>query len=201
MKIINIAIVNDSSLWKQIVLNELIKVKELRVQFTSEWSPEVLQKIKKVLPDYILLDTGNRDNCIDICNLVKVTFPSTPIIVLGMSQCSTNSDMLFFRSIGIKAYINKYNISSLCPVIRKIMGIDRSGYNFEPLSIDEMKLLQLVCRKLTNYSISQELNKSEKTIEKNLKLLSEKLGIENSKLALFEFAVKFGFWNVHSVEV
>ncbi len=197
MKRFNFAIIEDSGLWRLLISNELNKAREFHITLTCEWGECFLDTYKKHRIDFIMLDINlPGESGIVLSKRIQSECPDIPIIVLTSS--SNHSDISYFHSIGVVAYIHKSNINNLCQILRRITGLDKNTYRFEPLQQTEIQLIHLVCQRYKNNEIADIINKSEKTVEKNLRNLCEKVDIDNSKLAIFEFAVKHGYWNVHA---
>jgi DNA-binding NarL/FixJ family response regulator len=98
-------------------------------------------------------------------------------------------------SIGVKAYINKIRYKELGGDLYNLLGISQpnSTFNLKPLTIDEIKLIELVVIGKTNAEIANEFNTVEKNIEYRLKKLCDRLSVPNSKLKIVEFAVRYGY--------
>lgn len=199
MKKINFAIIEDEPSWRHLIQRELSKYPEFEIALTCSWGNTFFEEYKKVKLDYILLDLSlPGETGIVIANRLMMESPQLPIIVFTSSN--NHSDITYFHSMGIKAFIHKSNICCLGGILKQITGASKNSGHLKPLDINDIKLLMLVCRKLTNYQIAEELNKSEKTVEKKLQSLCERLGLVNNRLYLFEYAIKNGYWNVHYSE-
>jgi DNA-binding NarL/FixJ family response regulator len=197
MDCLNIAVIEDSSLWRVLIEHYLGKSKDFRIVLTCEIGDCFLEKFNRHKVDYILLDVHlPGESGIILSKRLQEICPHIPIVVFTSSNHP--ADISYFRSIGVKGYIHKSNIMHLASILKKITTTRKTCFNFGMLESHEMQLMNLVCQKLTNTQIAEAINKSEKTVEKNLKSLCQKLAIANSKIALFEFAVQHGYWNVHT---
>ncbi|AMS27841.1 hypothetical protein AEM51_13240 [Bacteroidetes bacterium UKL13-3] len=200
MNTTRIALIEDSSLWRKLIENELHKSNGFDIVLYCEWGEAFMQQYQSHTLDLILLDISlPGSDGYSVFQQIRSLLPNIPVIVFTSSI--NNFDIGRFTSTDIAAYINKCRIHTLHHDLKVVMKLkQKKGYGFKTLRDDDLEILQLICRKLTNEQIGEQLHIDSKTVENRINKLCDQLGIEHKKMTIFEFCVQYGFWNTWQVE-
>jgi len=174
---------------------------------------ELLEKIRKVQPDIILMDISLPDiSGIELTKTLNREFPSVRILILSMY---TNEDFVFNAiKAGAKGYLPKntsrrelldaigaiydgqeFFSDSISKVILKsflrqaTQPESASEKRQQPLTKREQEILKLFAEGLNNKEISTKLNISIRTVESHKNHIINKLGLK-STVEMVKFAIR-----------
>jgi DNA-binding NarL/FixJ family response regulator len=208
-----IFIVDDHPLIRQ-GLTKLIE-REDDFNFSGEASDaqEALQKIKKSLPDLVIVDINLKGSSgLDLTTSLISLYPKILILIISMHEETLYVDRVL--KAGAKGYLMKEEATThVVTAIRKVMsgevylsehmketflnrmlagGNPSGGSSPQSLSNRELEVLQLVGQGLSTREISKMLHISIKTVDSHYAKIKIKLNLKNAN-ALIQYAVKWTF--------
>jgi DNA-binding NarL/FixJ family response regulator len=192
---LKIALIEDYSEWHFMIDAVLKNGNNFSVDLTCLWGEDFFERINNHHIDLVLLDISlPGTNGFEVAKRIINEHPKLPVIIFTSSYNA--SDFCSFYNSGIKAYLNKSRLIYLNDDLLKIMGmIDSFGYNFKPFTYQDIELVEMVCKKMTNREIAEQTKTTSKNIENRLARFCDSVKINHTRLDIFEFAVKYGFWN------
>jgi DNA-binding NarL/FixJ family response regulator len=215
-KRINLAIVHDHVLFRKALRNYLSEQKDLHVSIHASDMVELLNKLKDVSVDVLLIDIMLPDvNCKEVLNTIMHEYPEIKVLVLSMStDMDVISDLLDF---GIYGYLSKADepedllqaiaAASENRIYRnrqftealywKKQNNNRSYAGKAIVSLDdrEKKILKLIWEEKSNKEIAGELFLGIRSIEKIRQDIKEKIGAK-SIVGILKYAI-----NEHLIRV
>lgn len=209
---INILIADDHKVFREGIISILEDVADITVIAEAGDGREVLERLKQVQPDVILMDITMGDtNGIDTTKLVKAAYPN--IKVLALSMHSESGYIVKMLEVGASGYLlkdaGKEEMENAIRVIAKgntyysqqVSSIivqhltnpnkpkeDKGGV---PLTKREKEVLKLIADEYSNPEIAKELFISIRTVDTHRRNLLEKLQAKNTA-GLVKYAIKFG---------
>ena len=125
---------------------------------------------------------------IDVAIRIKKELPEMPIIVFTSSR--NRKDRLDFEKIGVNYYISKNRFRELHDDLKVIMGLNNSKFKHRLLPVPPkyLSFIELVCDGKTNIEIADSFSINEKNVEYRQKTICDYYQLDNSKLALVDFA-------------
>jgi len=181
-----IAVVDDHALFREGLVSLLKEYEEFDIVFQASDGKELLDGLKKVKPDIVLLDIQMPVmDGIETTVQIKKKYPSIKIIILTMH----NEEGLIFDLMGKGAngflpkdrsvefvvdaihsvldkgyYYNEAVTKAVISGVRNNSSIKRSFYQ-TPLSEREIDIVKLICKQHTSREIGEILNLSSRTVE------------------------------------
>lgn len=208
-KSINLAIVDDHTLFRKI-LTDYISVKpDLNVVIQSPDVPELLTKLTDTHVDILVMDLFMPEiNGVDAVKIIKTRYPDIKILILSMcSDMNLLSDLLDLGVYGILSKADEPDellraINSICEhriyrsdLFTEVMYWSKqTGITTQPdmsgvtLNDREKKILELLWDEKSNKEIAGELFLSVRSIEKMRQAMKEKLGIKTT-VGLLKYAI------------
>jgi len=209
---IKVLIADDHQLFREGLVNLLSNVDDIEVIAQAENGKETIEKVKKLIPDVVLIDIGMPlMNGIEATRILKKEFQELKIIAVSM-----HSDRQFVKGIleaGADGYLLKnctYRqlIDAVHSVVSgkkylsdEITGMIIQGY-LEPSEFDdegnvdlsdrEIEILKLYAEGKTTREISEKLFISIKTVGTHKQHIFDKLNF-SSNADIFKYALKRGW--------
>jgi DNA-binding NarL/FixJ family response regulator len=206
---VNLAIVDDHSLFRKTIKNYLSGQKEINVVVQASNMVELLTDLRGPSVEILLMDIFMPGlSGIEALKTLQTEYPALKIIVLSMNMnIELICEMLDF---GIHGYVCKVSepeelIEAIHTVAtgricrnrwftaalywKKQNGVETNG-NLSPanLSEREKKFLQLLWEEKSNKEIAHELFLGVKSIEKIKQNLKEKIGVK-STIGLLKYSI------------
>jgi DNA-binding NarL/FixJ family response regulator len=209
--IINVAITDDHVLFRQWVKTSKGMKKEIKIMFEADNGMQLLNTLKHMQPDVILLDVSMpiMDGIATLPE-VKKLYPHIKVIMLTMHDESTMIAKLM--ELGANSYLTKNSDSEL--IYEAIKTCHEQEYFFNALTnralIDELKMkrqgegayaqdaklndkeitvLKLMCEEKSTKEIADIVDLSPRTVEAIRDKLKSKIGAR-STAGLILYAVK-----------
>lgn len=206
-KKINIAIVDDHKILRKGLVSLLDNHKSVKVLFDASNGAELLEKLKSVKPDVILLDLEmpvmSGDEAFE---RLKQLYPGIRIIIV--SATFRSAIITDYVKKGVNSFLNKdCNIDEMVDVIKKVY---EHGTFFdskvsqilakaisEPKPVDneikfsdvELGILKLIGQGLTSKEIAGKLHLNQRTVEWHRSQMMRRINTKSSA-ALIAYAVK-----------
>ncbi|AYL96142.1 response regulator transcription factor [Mucilaginibacter celer] len=206
---IQIAIVDNHTLFRQGMASLLGDFKEVKILFDAENGEDMIGKLKKFpLPDMILMDiTMPVMNGYEATAWLQQTHPS--VKVLALSMFDDDKPIINMLKSGAVGYMLKE--SKIRDVVFALETIRKHGYYLNELvsgkllhtmqnknaqvdkskepTVNELRFLKLSCSELTYKEIAEEMNLSPHTIDNYRESLFQKFGLK-SRTGMVLFAIK-----------
>lgn len=189
----------------------LRKQNELELIAEAEGGKQLIELVKKFLPDIIFLDIQMPDlNGIEACKIIKELFPDIGVIALSMF----NEDHLIVEMLeaGARGYLLKntytaevveaakavyqgetYYCRSTSTKLTNMIADSRfNPYRHKPkikLTPRELEIIKLLYQEYSNKEIANVLNLSIRTVESYRENIQEKIGAKNS-VGIIIYALK-----------
>lgn len=209
---IRVIVADDHKVFRDGIESILEDVDNIEVIGQAEDGREVLEKLKSVEPDVILMDISmGGANGIETTELVKKAYPQ--IHVLALSMHDETDYIIKMLDAGASGYLLKdagsdEMIKAIKTVAKgeKYYGQQVSAALIEhmtaagkkkekrsniPLTNRETEVLQLITNEFTNPEIAEKLFISIRTVDTHRRNLLEKLGVKNTA-GLVKYALKNG---------
>lgn len=177
-------------------------------------SEEALKKIKKNIPDLVIVDINLKGSSgIELSSTLLTLYPKMLILIISMHDESLYVERVL--KIGVKGYLMKEEATThVVSAIRKILngeiylsdsiresfvnkvissgknGRTASATSPENLTNRELEVLQLIGQGLITRQISKTLHISVKTVDSHYANIKLKLDLKNSH-ELIQYAVKW----------
>lgn len=181
-----IAIVDDHALFREGIVSLLKEYKEFDIVLQASNGKELLDGLKKVKPQVVLLDIQMPVmDGIETTVQLRKKYPNTKIIILTMH----NEEGLIFDLMGKGAngflpkdrsvefvvdaihavfdkgyYYNEAVTKAVITGVRNNSSVKKSFYQ-SPLSEREIEIVKLICKQHTSREIGEILNLSSRTVE------------------------------------
>ncbi len=215
---IRVIVIEDHPLMRKAVINELSPNADIRVVGSSGRGSELMSLVRDTSPDVVILDLGMAEDTFEPISAVKTLFQNFPdvrlIILTGYN------DRLYIRLLtkaGALGYILKNDDFSM-NLPQAVRAVYRREQFFSPgvlkqlfaddatdsLLPQELAVLRLVAEGLSNESIGERLNLSEKRVRNILTQVYAKLDIHesqgvNARVAIVNKAKDLGLLNQKSL--
>ncbi|RWY45990.1 response regulator transcription factor [Mucilaginibacter gilvus] len=208
---IDIAIVDDHTLFRQGLMGLLTESGRINVVFDASNGADMIQKIgKQALPSVILMDiTMPVMDGYETTKWLKQNHPE--INVLALSMFEEDKPIIEMLKSGAGGYMLKQ--SKVADLVNAIAGINEHAFyinelvsgkllrniqnkqavknNFSDLNSNELRFLELCCSDLTYKQIADQMNLSPHTIDNYRESLFQKFETK-SRTALVISALKNG---------
>lgn len=208
---INIAIVDDHTLFRQGLAGLLTESGRVNIVFDASNGADMIQKIsKQTLPEVILMDiTMPIMDGYESTKWVKQNHPD--INVLALSMFEEDKPIIEMLKSGAGGYMLKQ--SKVADLVNAITGINEHSFyinelvsgkllrniqnkqavknDFSELTANELRFLELCCSDLTYKQIADQMNLSPHTIDNYRESLFQKFETK-SRTALVISALKNG---------
>ncbi|MEZ4843585.1 MAG: response regulator transcription factor [Bacteroidia bacterium] len=208
--LIQIAIVDDHTLFAVTLRDFLNSQPNLEVVFVSNSATDFFYKIKDVstMPSVILVDI-NMPKCdgIELTSMIKKEYPALRILAVSMA-CEEGTVVKALKA-GVNGYILKDSHPEV--LIQAIETVFKGEFysneistlsmlnniNKEELKLNnnEKKLLELVCTELTYKEIADVMCLSPKTIDGYREMLFQKLGV-HSRIGLAMYSIRNKYYSL-----
>jgi DNA-binding NarL/FixJ family response regulator len=208
-KLINLAIVDDHTLFRKTLRNYISEHKNANVVIQSPNIPDLLQKLKDYHVHILLLDLYLPGiSGFDAVKIIKSEYPDIKILVISM--CSDLSLLSDIVDAGVYGIISKADepeevmraIVSVAEqriyrskLLTEVMYWDKQYHakknvskSHLPVSEREREILQLLWEEKSNKEIASSLFLSVRSVEKIRQEMKEKLGVK-STVGLFKYAI------------
>jgi DNA-binding NarL/FixJ family response regulator len=206
---IQIAIVDNHTLFRQGMASLLGDFKEVKILFDAENGEDMIGKLKKFpLPDMILMDiTMPVMNGYEATAWLQKNHPSVKVMALSMFD--DDKPIINMLKNGAVGYMLKE--SKIRDVVFALETIRKHGYYLNELvsgkllhtmqnknpqvdrskepTVNELRFLKLSCSELTYKEIAEEMNLSPHTIDNYRESLFQKFGLK-SRTGMVLFAIK-----------
>ena len=213
MQKIKIIIVDDHKMFRDGIRALLEKEKNIEVVADAKDANELLNILKNITPDVILMDIDmGETNGIDATAEVKRSYPE--INILALSMHGEHNYILKMLEAGATGYIlkNAGKEEMLTAIIsvasgdsyfsrevssRLIEYLNKPQISIKntdkeiPLTNREIEILKLIAQEYSNPEIAEELFISIRTVDTHRRNLIEKLGVKNTA-GLVKFAIRKG---------
>jgi DNA-binding NarL/FixJ family response regulator len=208
-KLINLAIVDDHTLFRKTLKNFISEHKNANVVIQSPNIPDLLQKLKEYHVNILLMDLYLPGiSGFDAIKIIKREYPD--IKILAITMCTDLSLLSDLVDAGIYGIISKADEPEevmraiVCvaeqriyrsKLLTEIMYWDKEyhakkhiGKSHVQLSEREREMLQLLWEEKSNKEIANYLFLSVRSVEKIRQEMKEKLGVK-STVGLFKYAI------------
>lgn len=190
MKLMKLITIEDQDDWQYLIKKTIDKESIFEYVANFKCGDDFFEKYDSVDPvDFIILDICLPiTSGINVAKRIKKEYSQLPIIVFTSSR--NRSDRFEFEEIGVAAYISKRRILSLNDDLQIIFGLKehKSKHRFKPIPYEYINLIEYVCSGLSNEEIAKKLKTKSKHIEYQLKKVCDYFQLDNSKLAIVDFA-------------
>lgn len=213
MNRIRILLADDHTIVREGLRQLLSAQDDMEVVGEAEDGCEVLDKIKLLRPDVILLDIAMpRLSGLDALVLMREAIPDVKVVVLSMHDKENYVQQVL--ALGAMGYVLKASPSS--DILKAIRLASRGEYflssklkadvihayvksseskqslrSYDLLSEREQQVFRLVVQGNSTKQIAELLFVSPKTVEKHRASIMEKLGLHD-RLELLKYAIKIG---------
>lgn len=204
MKTIQVALVDDQTLFLKGLRLILEEYNEINIVIEANSGQEFLNALATIVPDVVLLDLKMPGmDGIEVAERLKDSHPEIRIILLTM-----HDDERFIQhvlSLGANGYLlkneepevlrdainkvmhqdyylNDYVAKALFNNIKKQQPESNTVQQKEPLGLTprEKEILSLICQELTTSEIAEKLFISKRTVEGHRQNLLDKTGVRNT---------------------
>ncbi|MBO9205524.1 MULTISPECIES: response regulator transcription factor [Niastella] len=206
---VNVAIVDDHTLFRKTLKNYLSEQKNINVVIQSPDIPDLLNRLQEARVQVLLLDVFMpKLNGIEAVKVLRQNYPDTKILVLSMC---TDMDLLCeMLELGVYGILSKSDepeellnaIKSLSEhrIYRNKLFTEVMYWNKQiaiktqpetraiSLNIREKEILQLLWEEKSNKEIANHLFLSVRSVEKIRQDMKEKLGLK-STIGLLKYAI------------
>ena len=205
-------IADDHRVFREGMVSILENTGEIKVVAQAQDGKEVMEKLKQVKPELILMDISMGEaGGIETTKLVKVHYPDVKVLVLSMH--SESSYIVKMLEAGASGYLLKdAGSSELINAIKAVAEghtyfssqvsatlVDQLVKGKKPaerkegvqLTKREIEVLRLIAEEYSNSEIAEKLFISIRTVDTHRRNLLEKLGLKNTA-GLVKYAIKHG---------
>lgn len=206
---IQIAIIDNHTLFRQGMISLLDDFKEINILFDAENGEDMISKLKKFpLPEIVLMDiTMPVMDGYKATAWLKENHPAVKVLALSMSD--EDKPIINMLKSGAVGYMLKE--SKIRDVVYAMQNIQKHGYYLnelvsgkllytmqnkntsadksKELTSNELTFLKLSCSELTYRQIADEMNLSPHTIDNYRESLFQKFGLK-SRTGMVLFAIK-----------
>ncbi|MCB0599025.1 MAG: response regulator transcription factor [Lewinellaceae bacterium] len=209
---VEIMIADDHRVFREGMVSILENTGEIKVVAQAQDGKEVMEKLKQVKPELILMDISMGEaGGIETTRLVKEHYPDVRVLVLSMH--SESSYIVKMLEAGASGYLLKdAGSAELINAIKAVAGghtyfssqvsatlVDQLVKGKKPagrkegvtLTRREVEVLRLIAEEFSNSEIADKLFISIRTVDTHRRNLLEKLGVKNTA-GLVKYAIKHG---------
>jgi DNA-binding NarL/FixJ family response regulator len=208
-KSVNLAIVDDHTLFRKAIKNYLSEQKNINVIIQSADIPDLLRKLKGSLVHVLLMDVYMPQSDIhEAVRMVRAQYPDTKILLLSM--CTDMSLLSELLDLGVSGYVSKAEEPE--ELLRAIISLSEqriyrsqlfteimywgkqynnkahAGLAHVSLSEREKEIIRLLWEEKSNKEIADHLFLSVRSVEKIRQDLKEKIGVK-STIGLLKYAI------------
>ena len=203
-----VIVADDYDVIREGIKNILSETPEYEVVAEAATGDEVLEKVERLKPDFLLLDiTMPQKSGLDIIEQLLHISPETKVIIVTMHRAHIYISKAF--KLGVKGYLHKENVvEDLIPALKKVgrgevyVSSQLSQYLIEritnqegdvkkvELTTRENDILRLVVEGMTAKEIAEALFISPRTVENYKNALLKKLGLHKTA-DLIKYAIKY----------
>jgi len=202
---IKLLLADDHLVFREGILSFFDNHQEMEVIAQASNGVEVIQAVKKELPDVIIMDISMPEkDGIETAQELKLEFPALKIIMLTMHETQPFIRQLI--ELGVDGYLLKTTsktelLSAVESVVKgqRFFGEDvqevfMNSFSAEnvatPIQLTkrEKEILQLICEEMNTNEIAEKLFLSSHTVETHRKNLLSKTGVKNVA-GLVKFAI------------
>jgi len=209
---IRVLLADDHKIFREGVRSILKKEKDMEVVGEASNGAEVLERIKQVKVDVIVLDIDiGLPNGIEITEQVSKNHPETKVLILSMMGLhdfviqalekgaigfllkNTGKDEVLtaIRSVSKgDSYFSREVSAILIEQLQKPASSRRKNTDI-PISPREIEVLKLIAQEFSNSEIAEKMYISIRTVDTHRRNLLEKLGAKNTA-GLVKFAIQKG---------
>ncbi len=216
---IKVAIAEDHTVFRQVFVQSLEKVKGIHVVFDVANGSELIAQLRRNPVDVILLDLHMpiMDGKAAL-KVIRAEFPKTRVIILSLQYSDIH--VRKFMRLGARGYLCKDVEYAI--VVEAIREVAEFGYYFydkvspdllaelleentidapiqkmeEELTAREIEIIQLLFEQFTNDEIAASLNISVRTVHNHRINITRKTGARNV-VGVLLFALKHGLLVLH----
>jgi DNA-binding NarL/FixJ family response regulator len=194
---LRVVIADDDYLIREGAAALLAAVDGVEVVATAVDLPGLLAAVDEHDPDVVLTDLrmppGHRDEGIEAARRLRSTHPSTAVVLLSNHLESDLARELFQDGAGGRGYLLKERVSDVEGLQRALTEVARGGTVLDAqvvaglidqrrrplagLSPREREVLDLMARGYTDGAIEAELGLSDRTVDKHVHAVFDKLGL------------------------
>lgn len=207
MKKIRVLLADDHTLVRDGMKTLLQNVNDLFVAGEASDGLEVIQKIKELSPDIVIMDISMpRMTGLEATDVIQREFPKTKVLILTMHENEDYAHQIFksgaagflLKSAEKKEFINairtiykgeKFFTRAMSDVTSK--NFASKTHTSIPITRREKEILRLIVDGLTNQAIAEKLFISPRTVDTHRFNLMQKLDIKNTA-GLVRFAIENG---------
>lgn len=205
-----LALVNHHPVFRHGLAGLLRENGPFEISFEAANGIEALDKLKKIQPDLILMDTEMPlMNGVEATEIIRKNYPGIKILIMvnkdsdsdeqelmnkGCNGCLSKEYSIDIILEGIDTvfknnYFFRGNLSK--SMLKKITGskMSRVVEKKDVLTEREKEILQLICQELNNKEIAGKLSISTRTVERHRENIQLKTGARNT-VGLVMYAVK-----------
>jgi DNA-binding NarL/FixJ family response regulator len=216
---INVAIVDDQSLFRKGIISLIEKLENISVVIEAEDGEDMLEKLSSAgAPVHVALIDINMPgmNGIECMQQIRSEYPGIKNVVLTVHE--EESYISRFVEAGANAYLVKNtNIEEVEAAIRNVVKNDfyfndttmRAMHNYmskkhkspvieKGITPRETEVLKLICAEFTSAEIAEKLFISESTVNGHRNNLLLKIGCKNTA-GLVLFAIKNKIFSIHGL--
>ena len=202
---IRILIADDHPVFRQGLYRAFSESKDLQVVAEAVSGPEIIEKVREVKVDVVLLDiTMNGEWSLDYMKELKDEFPDLPVMVLSFHP-EEHYAMRYIKA-GASGYITKESpVQILIQAVRKVASggrflsadfMEKMAFNFsdpekllhESLSDREFQILCLLVSGHSLTAIAEKLFLSVKTVSAHRSHILQKMKMETNA-DLIQYAI------------
>lgn len=202
---IKLLLADDHLVFREGILSFFENHEEMEVIAQASNGVEVIQEVKKEVPDVIIMDISMPEkDGIETTKQLKAEFPTIKIIMLTMHE--TQPFIRQLLELGVDGYLLKTTSKTelLAAVDSVVKGQRFFGENVQEVFMNsfsaenvvapvqltkrEREILELICDELNTNEIAEKLFLSPHTVETHRKNLLSKTGVKNVA-GLVKFAI------------
>ncbi|MGE5618827.1 MAG: response regulator [Sphingomonadaceae bacterium] len=199
---IRVVIVEDESLYRDLLSFALAQHPRLEVVGSFADGESAVSAVSRLRPDVAMLDIelGGAMNGIQLGLLLRQQLPDLGIVILSNHQDTQFLAAVPQASVAGWSYLLKKSVSDLQALGRAIEGAAAGFVVLDPrlvtgarrggqsplshLTPRQQEILSLIAQGFTNSAIAERLSLAEKTVENQINLLYQQLGIDREDPSL-----------------
>jgi len=209
-----IVLADDHALFRQGVKKILNSAKELEVVAETGDGLELIELLKKISPDMVILDISMPNlRGLEAAREIKIISPAVKVLILTMHKDNAyladaissgaegyllkeDADTELFSAIATLRnggrYISPLLSGDIAHELIQASHKEKSTWPSDPLTIREREILKLVAEGISNRGIADLLYISIRTVEHHRANIMKKLNIKNTA-NLIKYAVRMGY--------
>jgi DNA-binding NarL/FixJ family response regulator len=215
MERIKVLIADDHKIIRVGLRGILDKTNEVEVVAESEDGTQVLEILKSIVTDVVLMDIDmGRTSGIETTRRVKEAFPDVHVLALTMHEEQDNIIQMLeagasgylLKNTGVEellaalhavakgdSYFSNTVSATLLKALTNIKASARPKHSKDiPLSDREIEVLKLIAGEYTNSEIAEKLFISTRTVDTHRRNILEKLQLKNTA-GLVKYAIEKAF--------